>query len=205
MTATQALYLVGCFKPGNNVLWHAGASAVSIAGVQLAKAGGAKNVYVTAGSTGKVDFCVHELGASAGFNYLEGDWSQDILKATDGEGVNVLIDFIGQDYFQKNLDVAAIDGRIVLLASLSGTVLNGVNFGAIEKKRLRLEGSRLRSRELSYQRKLRDTLVEHALPKLRDGTLKVFIDRVFPWNQIQDAHTLMESNQTKGKIICTIE
>jgi NADPH:quinone reductase-like Zn-dependent oxidoreductase len=73
MTATQAFHLVGCFKPGDNVLWHAGASAVSIAGIQLAKAAGAGKIFVTAGSDSKVEFC-KELGATAGFNYHKDDW-----------------------------------------------------------------------------------------------------------------------------------
>lgn len=198
------MYLVGEFAPGKSILWHAGASSVSIAGIQLSKADSASAIYVTAGSDEKIEFC-KSLGATAGFNYHTQNWSKEILKATNGKGVDVVIDFVGQNYFQGNLDVAAKDGRIVNLGALSGTKLPaGVDIGAFVRKRIRFEGSSLRSRDEEYQGKLRNTLVEHALPKLRNGSFTVPIEKVFPWEEIVMAHELMESNQTKGKIICTI-
>jgi NADPH:quinone reductase-like Zn-dependent oxidoreductase len=129
-----------------------------------------------------------------------------ILDATNRHGVDVIVDFIGKDYSQGNFEVAAMDGRIVQLASLSGSKLNaGLDIGLLENKRLRWEWSRLRSRGLEYQSKLRDLLMERALPKFVDGTFKVPIERVFSWKNIQGAHELMESNQSKGKIICTVD
>lgn len=204
ITATQALRIVGCFNPGDNVLWHAGASAVSIAGIQLSKAAGAGKIFVTAGSDDKVQFC-EGLGATKGFNYHKDDWVKGIADATEGHGVDVIVDFIGKNYSQKNFEAAAIDGRIVQLASLSGYKLDGLDITLLENKRLRWEGSRLRSRPLEYQKKLRDLLVEFALPKFVDGTFQVPIEKVFSWTDIQKAHELMESNQSKGKIICNID
>ncbi|KAL3424281.1 zinc-binding dehydrogenase [Phlyctema vagabunda] len=204
ITATQALYLIGEFAPGKSVLWHAGASSVSISGIQLSKANGASKIFVTAGSQEKIDFCVNELGATAGFNYKTQDWAKEILAATDGKGVDVVVDFIGQNYFQGNLDVAARDARIVTLAALSGTKLKaGADIGAFLFKRVRLEGSSLRSRDIEYQRKLRDKLEEY-IPKFADGTLKVFVEKVFPWTEVVEAHKFMEKDVSKGKIICTI-
>lgn len=206
ITATQALHLVGCFKPNDVVLFHAGASAVSIAGIQLARAAGASAVFITAGSDAKVSFSVDEIGATKGFNYHTDDWVSGILSATNGHGADVIIDFIGRDYAQKNLEVAAVDARIVQLASLSGHKLaEGVDIGLLESKRIRWEGSRLRSRDLEYQSKLRNLLVEHALPKFIDGTFKVPIEKVFSWKDIQQAHTLMEGNSSMGKIICNVD
>ncbi|MCJ1352696.1 MAG: hypothetical protein MMC33_002680 [Icmadophila ericetorum] len=205
ITATQAMYLVGEFKPGKSILWHAGASSVSIAGIQLSLADKASAVYVTAGSQEKIDFCVKELGATAGFNYRSQDWSKEVLKVTEGKGVDLVIDFVGQNYFQGNLDVTARDGHIVNLGFLSGTKLPaGVDIGAFVIKRLRFEGSSLRSRDEAYQGKLRNTLVEHTIPKFKDGSFKILIEKVFDWENIVDAHKLMERNETKGKIICTI-
>ena len=200
------MYLVGEYSPGKSILWHAGASSVSIAGIQLSKADKASAIYVTAGSQEKIDFCVKELGATAGFNYHTQDWAKEILQATDGKGVDVVIDFIGQNYFQGNLDVAARDGRIVHLGAMSGTKLPaGVDMGAFMRKRVRFEGSSLRSRDEDYQGKLRNTLVEHSVPKLKDGSFKVPIEKVFPWEDIVKAHQLVETNQTKGKIICRVD
>lgn len=200
------MYLIGEFTPGKSILWHAGASAVSIAGIQLSVAADASAIYVTAGSQDKIDFCVNELGASEGFNYHTQDWSKEILSATQGKGVDVIIDFVGQSYFQGNLDAAARDGRIVNLGLLSGTQLAaGVNLSAFVMKRLRFEGSSLRSRDEEYQGKLRNILAERALPKIVDGSFKVFVEKVFRWGEIIEAHKLMESNTTKGKIVCLVD
>ncbi|KAL5045885.1 hypothetical protein BDW71DRAFT_182976 [Aspergillus fruticulosus] len=204
ITATQALHLVGAFKPGNSVLWHAGASSVSIAGIQLAKAAGASAIYITAGSDEKISFCVDKLGATAGFNYRTQNWAEELSKATNGRGVDVIVDYIGAGYFQDNLKSAALDGRIVNLAFLGGIKVENVDISYFLRKRVRYEGSTLRSRDEGYQRKLRDMLVENALEKLRSGEFKVFVEKVFKFENVVEAHKLMESNQTKGKIICTI-
>ncbi|KAL9596916.1 MAG: hypothetical protein Q9219_005479 [cf. Caloplaca sp. 3 TL-2023] len=205
ITATQAMYLIGEFAQGKTILWHAGASSVSIAGIQLSRGDKAGAIFVTAGSQEKIDFCVKELGATAGFNYHTQDWSKEVLAATEGKGVDIIVDFVGQNYFQGNLDAAARDGRIVHLGAMSGTKLPaGVDIGAFVRKRLRFEGSSLRSRDEGYQGKLRNILVEHALPLIKNGEMKVYVEKVFPWEEIVQAHELMESNQTKGKIICTI-
>jgi NADPH:quinone reductase-like Zn-dependent oxidoreductase len=193
-----------CILSAVNVLWHAGASAVSIAGIQLARAAGANKISVTASSEAKNDFCV-SLGATAGFNYHTTDWVAGIVSATDGHGIDVIVDFIGKNYAQKNFEVAAKDGRIVQLGSMSGSKLDaGLDIGLLENKRLRWEGSRLRSRDLEYQGKLRDTLVEKALPKFVDGTFKVVIEKEFDWKNIREAHEYMESNAGMGKIICHV-
>ncbi|KAJ5934148.1 hypothetical protein N7466_003695 [Penicillium verhagenii] len=206
ITATQALFLIGDFQAGQSVLWHAGASSVSISGIQLAKAEGAKAIYATAGSQEKIDFLEKELGVTKAFNYRTDDWAAEIQKVTGGTGVDLTVDFIGATYFQGNLDVAARDGRVVLLGLMGGGKLpEGVNIAPLLFKRVRVEGSTLRSRDLPYQQKLRDSLVEHALPKFEDGTFKVFVEKVMPFEKIAEAHQLLESNTTKGKIICVFE
>ena len=205
ITAVQALYLVGCYQPGESVLWHAGASSVSIAGIQLARADGASAVYVTASSQDKIDFC-RSVGATQGFNYREGNWAEMLLKETAGKGVDVIVDFIGASYLDQNLDAAARDGRLVCLGALGGNVFKGeLNLSRILQKRLRIQGSMLRNRDEAYQSRLRDMLVERALPGFVDGRFKVIIDRVFKMDQIQEAHELLESNTTKGKIICMVD
>ncbi|MCQ6483097.1 zinc-binding dehydrogenase, partial [Vibrio parahaemolyticus] len=83
----------------------------------------------------------------AAFNYKEQDWAEEIKKVTGGKGVDLIIDFVGADYFQKNLDSAARDGRIVLLGLMSGSKLHDVDIGQLLFKRLRIEGSTLRSRD----------------------------------------------------------
>lgn len=160
---------------------------------------------MTASSQEKIDFCVKELGATAGFNYKTQDWSKEILAATQGKGVDLIVDFIGGSYFQGNINAAARDGRIVNLAFLGGTKVPAeTDISGFLFKRLRFEGSTLRSRDEEYQGRLRDSLVEHGLEKFKDGSYKVFIEKVFKWEDVREAHELMESNKTKGKIICTV-
>ncbi len=207
-TATQALFFVGEFcakgRPGGeSVLWHAGASAVSIAGIQLSRRAGASAVYGTAGSDAKCDFIVGTLGAAAAFNYKTQDWSREVLAATGGRGVDMIIDFVGGDYVQKNLDTAARDAHIVCLGLMGGSKIKDLDISQILRKRLRVEGSSLRSRDTEYQGRLRDRLQTY-LPDFENGSLKVFVDKVFPWEQIRDAHEYMAQNASTGKIICTI-
>ena len=204
ITATQALHVVlGGIGAGKSILWHAGASGVSIAGIQLSRLAGASAIFATAGTADKCAFIERELGATAAFNYKKQDWAEEILKKTDGKGVDLVVDFIGGSYFQKNLDVVARDGRICMLGLMGGSVLNNVDIGKLLYKRVRVEGSTLRSRDEDYQGKLRDRLEEY-LPKFDSGELKILIDTVLPWEEIQKAHGLLEDNKTMGKIICTI-
>ncbi|KAH6649774.1 hypothetical protein F5144DRAFT_597301 [Chaetomium tenue] len=216
ITATQALHFVlgGVEREGGggesgeggekkSVLWHAGASGVSIAGIQLSRLAGAREVFATAGTKGKCRFVEGELGADLAVNYKERDWVKEMLERTGGRGVDLVVDFVGGDYFQKNLDVVARDGRICMLGLMGGAVAENVNIGKLLYKRARVEGSTLRSRDEEYQGRLRDKLEEY-LPKFESGELKVLIDTVLPWEDIVKAHQLLEENKTMGKIICTI-
>lgn len=204
ITALQTLYVVADFKPGKSVLWHAGASAVSIAGVQLCQAE-ASAIYVTASSQEKIDFC-KSIGATEGFSYKDGDWAQALLKYTEGKGVDLIVDFVGGSYFKQNLNITAQDGRIVNLGFLGGNIVKGeVDLAPFLMKRVRFEGSNLRLQSLTYQERLRDILIEKALDRFIDGSFKVILEKVFRMDEIRDAHELLESSQTKGKIICTVE
>ncbi|KAL2157342.1 hypothetical protein VTH06DRAFT_6160 [Thermothelomyces fergusii] len=203
ITATQALHFILQARPGQSVLWHAGASGVSIAGIQLSRLAGAGEVYATAGTAEKCAFVERELGAALAVNYREADWVEEILERTGGRGVDLVVDFVGGDYFEKNLDVVARDGRICMLGLMGGAVAEKVNIGKLLYKRARVEGSTLRSRDEQYQGRLRDKLEEY-LPKFESGELKLLIDTVLPWEEIVKAHELLEANKTMGKIICTI-
>lgn len=199
------MYLIGHFAAGKSILWHAAASSVSIAGIQLSLADSASAVYATARQDSKCEFAVKELGASGAFNTTSQNWVEEVMKATDNKGVDIIVDFIGASYFQQNLEAVAKDGIIVNLGFMGGTkVPEGTDISAFLRKRCTFVGSSLRSRDEDYQGKLRDQLVEHALPKFKDGSFKLFIEKVLPWEQIQDAHRLLEENKTKGKVICTI-
>ncbi|KAK4518733.1 uncharacterized protein ATC70_008955 [Mucor velutinosus] len=205
-TAYQALFFVGEMKKGQDVLIHAGASGVGIAAIQLAKEAGANRIFVTVGSDEKVKFC-ESIGATKAINYKTENWSDVILQETDKKGVNVLIDFIGKDYWKQNMEVLGLDGHMVILAFMSGAKIEDFDITVLLRKRLRIEGSNLRARSLEYQARLRDSIYQHAVLDhfaKHDGTLKVFVDKVFNWEDIIEAHKYLESNQSKGKIVVKV-
>ena len=204
ITATQALHLVLGVQPGKSILWHAAASGVSIAGIQLSKLLGCSEIYATAGTDEKCKFVTEQIGATAAFNYKTQDWAKEIKEKTGGKGVDYIVDFVLGSYFESNLNVAARDARMVILGAMGGAVVPNANLAPILMKRMRIEGSTLRSRDEDYQGQLRDRL-ETYLPNFESGELKIIVDEVFPWTKIQDAHQHMEDAKNSGKIICTIE
>lgn len=168
------------------------------------------------------------------------------MQETDKKGVNVLVDFIGKDYWKQNMEVLGLDGHMVILAFMSGKInfphvynwclitlffqtgasVDNVDITVLLRKRLRvsllwpfniqahwhlhslqIEGSNLRARSLEYQARLRDEIYQHAVLDhfaKHDGTLKVFVDKVFNWEDIIEAHKYLESNQSKGKIVVKV-
>lgn len=206
ITAIQALFVVGEFKKGQSVMIHAAASGVGIAAIQLIRHHSPEStIFATASSQAKLDFCTRTLGASHGINYRETDFSKEVLRLTEGKGVDLIIDFPGQSHFQKNINSAGRDGRIVMLALLSGSVCKDVDIAPILFKRLRIEGTTLRSRDPEYQGMLRDKFVDLALDAIKEKKMKIFIEKVFNWKNIREAHKMMESNTTMGKLICVVD
>lgn len=165
-------------------------------------------MFVTARQDEKIDWCKKQLGADGGANTKSSpsDWAQQIKDANGGQGVDLLIDFIGSPVFAQNLEVMNLDGRIVQLGVMGGTSLSeGTDISAFVRKRVRFMGSTLRSRKPEYQRKLRDLFVEKALPELVAGKFENHVDTVMSWKEIQAAHEKMESNVTRGKIVCVVD
>lgn len=201
LTAFQALHWYGEIEAHKHVLIHAGASGVGTAAIQLAKSAGA-SVYVTA-SAGKHEAC-RSLGAELAIDYRAEDFAARILEVTDGRGADIIVDFVGAPYFQKNLDVLAIDGRIVMLATLGGATLDRVNLRDFFRKRATIFASTLRNRSLQYKIRLTQDFVGHAMPLFEDGSLRPVVDRVFDWSQVADAHRYMGENRNVGKIVLKV-
>jgi putative PIG3 family NAD(P)H quinone oxidoreductase len=207
-TAIQALHLVGEMpreECGMNVLIHAGASGVGLAAIQLAKKAGAKRIFATAGRDTKLELC-RSVGATKAINYKTEDFGE-VIRGTlpEGEGIDFVLDFIGKDYWEKNISLAARDATIVYLAMMSGSQLQ-VDLMPILFKRLTIRGTTLRSRDAGYQGKLRDLFCELALDKLVNGLFKSHIDKVYPMEQIRDAQERMQTNAGDGgKIVCEVK
>ncbi len=192
-------------KIQKSILVHAGASGVGSAAIQICKVLGMR-VFVTA-SKSKHEFC-QNLGADVVIDYKNEDFAKIILEKTNDKGVNYIIDFIGQDYWKQNIDCIAIDGKMAILAAMSGAKLENANLSKILSKRIQITGSTLRSRSLDYQRELTKQFAEFALPLFaqdnKKGKLKPIIDTIFDWTLAEKAHQHMETNQNKGKIILSV-
>lgn len=203
LTAFQALSYLAKLQPSEQILIHAGASGVGTAAIQLAKAIGAGKVIVTA-SKGKHQIC-KDLGADVTIDYASQNFQEEIAKTTDGVGVDVIIDFLAAAYFQKNINSLNFDGRMIMLALMGGMQLDNVNIGNILRKRIRIIGSTLRARTLDYKIGLTKDFSDFAMHRFADGSLKPVIDSIYNWKDVREAHSYMEANKNKGKIILTID
>lgn len=209
LTAFQALILIAQCKQGDDVLVHAGASGVGIAAIQLARFYGAKTVTATTSTQKKIDFLLRmPNGATHAVNYKTQDFFEETQKITNKKGVDVIIDFVGRSHWHKNIASFAKDGRMTLLATLSGNKVDEVDLGPILYKRLRIEGSTLRSRSAEYQAdliaKFQEQILGHITGSQGEGKIRTYIHEVFPLEKIQDAHRTMEADANAGKLIVTI-
>ena len=184
------------------VLIHGGSSGIGVAAIQLAKAFGA-NVITTAGSEEKIALC-KALGADCAVNYRTQDFVETVRTVTDGAGVNVVLDMVGGDYIQKNIDCLAVDGCHVSIAFLSGPQVS-LNMMPVMLKRLTLTGSTLRARDLTFKGAIAANLKTKVWPLFEAGTIKPVIDSVFAVRDASKAHALMEASTHKGKIMLTFE
>jgi NADPH:quinone reductase-like Zn-dependent oxidoreductase len=210
ITAYQALVKYGEGKKGDHILIHAGASGVGIAAIQIARVFGASSVTATASTRDKLDWLLSiPNGATHVVNYKTEDFAAEVKKTTNGKGVDVIIDFVGRTHWEKNIDSLAVDGRMTILSLLSGNEVPSVNLTPILYKRLKIQGSTLRSRSLEYQTELIESAGYQAImDKITgaegNGLLRTYIHKVYPWTEIQEAHREMAENKNSGKIIVTI-
>ncbi len=202
LTAYLNLYWLGGLSSGQTVLIHAGASGVGTAAIQLVREAGSK-AFITAGSEEKIARCL-ELGAEAGWNYKQGPFSQWVLEQTDGQGVNLILDFIGAPYFAQNLECLAVDGRLVVIGTMGGSRVDQLDLGKLLFKRQQIIGTALRSRSLTDKIRLTQEFAAYAMPRFVDQRLRPVIDRIFDWKDVAEAHQYMESNANIGKIVLTV-
>lgn len=203
LTAYQTLFWLGKLKREETVLIHAGASGVGTAAIQLVNAIGATSI-VTVGSEEKQKFCL-ELGAKYAFNYHEGPFSSQVKSSTHGQGVHLVLDFVGASYFEQNIDVLQVDGRLILIGLLGGNICKQLKLSKILNKRLQIIGTTLRSRTDEYKVQLSREFSSFALPLFREEKLRPVIDKIFPITEVQAAHQYMEENKNIGKIVLRLD
>ncbi|WP_042225092.1 NAD(P)H-quinone oxidoreductase [Oceanobacillus manasiensis] len=204
LTAYQTLFWLGQLSEKETVLIHAGGSGVGTAAIQLASQLTNAKIITTAGSEEKLDFC-RSLGADVGINYKEQDFVEEVIKATDGAGADVILDFIGASYWEKNLKSIAVDGRWVLIGVLGGSKVDEIDLMSLMAKRVHLKGTLLTPRSDGYKKELTNDFSKNALSLFEQEKLKAIVDRVFSMEKTGDAHRHMEANKNIGKIIVSVE
>lgn len=198
-TVWANLFQMAGLTEGETVLIHGGTSGIGTTAIQLAKAFGAE-VFATAGSAEKCQACL-DLGAKRAINYREEDFVEVIKAETGRRGVDAILDMIGAAYFQKNLSSLAKDGCLSIIAFLGGSLVERVDLTPIMIKRLTVTGSTMRPRTAEEKRGIRDELVSDVWPLIEAGKVTPVIHSVLPFEQVAEAHHLMESSKHIGKIM----
>lgn len=201
MTVWHNVFERGGLKSGETLLIHGGSSGIGTMAIQLAKAFGAK-VFVTVGSQDKIDACL-KLGADRAINYRNEDFVAVVKEETNKVGVNLILDMVAGEYVDRNYDAAAVDGRIVQIATLNGPNVS-VNVAKVMVKRLTHTGSTLRPRSNADKAAMVAAIEAKVMPLLREGRVKPLMDSAFPLEKASDAHRRMETSAHIGKIVLEV-
>jgi len=188
----------GHLTAGETILIHGGTSGIGTTAIQLAKAFGAR-VMTTAGSEEKCEAARH-LGADYAFNYRTVDWVAAAKNANGGNGLEIILDMVGGDYIARNLDLLALEGRLVQIAFLKSAKAE-LDFSVMMRKRLWITGSTLRPRTPAQKGVIARELLEHVWPLLEKGAVAPVIHQVFPLADAAAAHRVMEAGTHIGKLV----
>ena len=197
-TVWTNLFQRGGLKGGDAVLIHGGTSGIGSAAIQLARAFGA-SVFATAGTDQKCDAC-KTLGASVAINYRTGDFVDIVRKAG---GVDVVLDIVGGDYLQRNLECLRLNGRLVQIGLIGGSRAS-LNLSHVLQKRLTITGSTLRARTPSEKGAIARALEREVWPRIAAGQARPLIHATFPLARAADAHRELESGNVIGKLALTV-
>ncbi|MBH1983579.1 MAG: NAD(P)H-quinone oxidoreductase [Burkholderiales bacterium] len=186
---------------GETLLVQGGTSGIGVAAIQLAAALGHR-VFATAGSDEKARAC-EALGAERGINYRTEDFVAVVKELTDGKGVDVILDMVGGDYLQREIDCLADDGRIGLIAVQGGSKAT-LDLGQVLRRRLSVSGSTLRPRPVGFKAAIAQHLRTTVWPLIEAGKIKPVIYHTFPLEKANEAHALMEASTHVGKIMLQV-
>ncbi len=199
-TVWSNVFQRGALQPGETLLVQGGSSGIGVTAIQLARAWGA-NVIVTAGSDAKCDNCL-ALGAQHAINYKTQDFVAEVMRITEGRGVDVILDMVAGDYVAREVECLAEDGRLVIIA-VQGGVKSQFDASLVLRRRLTVTGSTLRPRSVAFKGAIARALRENVWPWLESGKVRPVIFRQFAAEQAVQSHALMESSEHTGKIVLT--
>ena len=191
----------GQLQKGETILIHGGSSGIGTTAIQLCHQFGAR-IISTAGSDEKCAVC-KSLGADHVINYKTQDFEAETKAITGGKGANVILDMVGGNYIQKNINCLALEGRLIQIAFLQSSI-SQLDLMAVMTKRLTITGSTLRPRTVEQKGEIARALSKEIWPLFNDKKIKVLVDTVLPLSRASDAHALMESSTHIGKIVLEV-
>ena len=201
MTAYDALVLQGELAAGHKVLIHAVGSGVGTAAIQLVRA----FKGVSLGTSRNPDKRDKSRGLGLGHAFDgTGDWVEGVLGATDGNGVDLVLDLVGGDYLDQNLKVVVERGQIVLVGLVAGA-RSTLSLGRLLARRITLRGTVLRSRGMEEKEHLTGLFQRVLVPLFDSGDLVPVLERTMSMSEVAEAHRIMEENRTFGKVVLTWE
>ncbi len=198
LTAYQLLFMLGAADTGQRVLIHAGASGVGTSAIQLAKTRGLQ-VAVTVGTEEKATFC-QQLGADLNINYRQQDFAE-VLSTAWPEGIDLVLDPVAGSYLNAEATLLAMDGKIIIYAMMGGRKIPEFDLSLLFKKRGQLLCSTLRNRSAAYKAQLTRLFSADFAAMLAEGKIKPVLTGVYKPEQLEQAHQLLASNQTVGKLV----
>lgn len=198
MTVWANAFMRGAVESGQSFLMHGGTSGIGVMGIQMAHHVGASPIFATAGSDEKVQTCL-DLGADHGINYRNEDFVEVVRK---NGGADVILDMVGGDYIQRNINAANLNGRICNIAYQNGFEAT-INFASVLMKRLVLTATTLRARTDDEKRVIRNDVRDNFWGAVASGTIRPVLDSSFPMSDAEAAHTRLETGGHIGKIVLT--
>ena len=193
---------LGQLKENEIFLVHGGSSGIGMFAIQMAKQLGA-TVLTTVKNQEKSDFC-YSLGADKVVQYSKQDFYNIFKSNKKGRDIDLILDMIGGDYFEKNIDLLNQEGRLVNIAFLKGNSVK-LDLSKLMMKRINLTGSTLRPRTTEFKSKIAEELRETVWPLLDTQKIRVHVDSIFPLEKFKDAHIRMENGNHLGKIILSLD
>jgi len=191
----------GRLRASETILIHGGAGGIGTTAIQLARAFGAR-AFATAGTAEKCEAC-ERLGAERAINYRESDFVAVVRQLTADRGVDVVLDMVGGEYFPRNLEALAMDGRLVEIATQRGAKAE-INIASVMQRRLTITGSTLRARSVADKGLIAKAVKRNVWPLLERGVVRPVVYKIFPLERAADAHRMMEAGEHIGKLVLTV-
>jgi putative PIG3 family NAD(P)H quinone oxidoreductase len=200
-TVWSNVFMLAGLTRGDTVLVHGGSSGIGTMAIQLAARAGAR-VITTAGTQAKLDVC-RELGADVTINYRDEDFVEKVREATDGRGVDVILDNMGAKYLARNIDALAVGGRLVVIGMQGGTKAE-LDLGKLLAKRAAVHATGLRGRPATGpggKAEIIEAVRRDVWPDVERGTIRPIVDRRLPMSRAAEAHRTLEASEHVGKVL----